>query len=980
MAEIDSLVLANRLLKQLRHLKQTEDPVFLGGLTVSPEELEHIRQAFGPWMSGRSEPAAEEFIQILRESGFYSLVCFLFAKYGPLTDRKYWVSLADWAGTSARGHDLHKYDLLRRFYDDWGLHLLESGRGTHLYVGTQYFHAIVPASRSPCVFRFLKELVLSCPYSLEPDEVSNLLRETLDDVARLLGVATGDEEDEEDERIITGVADTKQSLYLLLPRFLPRAYSVDRRHVTGVLTPLYRRVENIVLSHLNPYRIETALPPLEYQLQSSLEECRVDLTADLLPKTRGPAPRSVYSTKFRTPYYRLDLQHHRLVLVVPEQRLDYVAQPGELSIRVQGPRGATIVPLEARDHRRIWTITPVEELVLATWCPELSIELAQGTRILKTFPPLSGSLWFFDQAGEPLTLPITRPQTVYVLVGFGTDFDADRAALAFQDDARTFEVYLVDLDATGFVMVDNRLIGALAERVPQAGYSRVALVSGAHLEEPEGDPVPIFRELPEFHFRYKSVVDIESQVPLIIDGDRIAYHVIERRTLADGSGEEFYLAEVKADAWGTWLGRTLDWQLGFEPLLRFRLALFPGFEFDFTKPTYTNDRAVRVHHLSFQGSAELLAGDYRFPKTDMNTKFKVGRFGAKVVLAPPVVTWVLDNEVSLDTHVHIAALAGRKLQVQHGDLRIEGLFRTSWEATERRLPVLEHKAGRTVFALDTLNNLGPEVEQFQLLVQVQNLDTSPSEFVICAVHRRPCVLDGVTPVFITPGHLLRKLYAHEGLYLDFRMVADPRQKYRGRLVSRRDQSTLGTFGLDPLEKQHYFGPEEPVSGTYVLEVDQEVYRMGRPADILPAFSFEVDIKSSQVHIPKELQALDRQVIDCHTFVTRRLEGKNVVLSKYSVRNLFFELRVTKSDNTPILEGIAYFLREGTRHYHTRFNPYRVAITKSEGRDIEFSVVDREGNPMKFDEMGHGNPLNFVGQLRTARLVLGQISDTPGRIS
>jgi len=109
-----------------------------------------------------------------------------------------------------------------------------------------------------------------------------------------------------------------------------------------------------------------------------------------------------------------------------------------------------------------------------------------------------------------------------------------------------------------------------------------------------------------------------------------------------------------------------------------------------------------------------------------------------------------------------------------------------------------------------------------------------------------------------------------------------------------------------------------------------------------------------------------------SFPQRILESNRTSETQIPVRNFYLLVIEDISSSEPVFSANGYFEGEHGPVFHTDHNPYVVSRVVTDKNKLHFDLVDRHGEPVRFDRAGYANSRNPSSTPRPAKRLVGEI--------
>ncbi len=949
-----ALALARRLHDDLQRI-----PAEAGNRIYSPEvsqdELELVRIAFGTMHQGGDQSAAFAFTDIWTRPGLVFLAAVVYAKYASVHEEGFWDGLSAWAfGDIISSVNVCDYDSLKTFMHKHSLYLFRR-TVRNFYVTSLYTHAILAAKHVHRVALVLARTVEQTAFFVDDTELDEILHELVDESAGYYSDTDALDDDEELDDIHSSARFT--SLILRLPSSFKRACVYSTESAMNVIRPLYRAVEDLVLSR-SPADTDMLEHRFPHHMRNGLQLVANHLAESARIVARLTKTRSVRSRRFRRPVFIFDFERKELSLVIPPQRIDSEADQVDFSLRetdgVELFQGFVTVDHYGSDlHFTAETVIDINQ-----FRPNLKIFIHHPEES-KEFD-LSQEFLIVDYHGDPFPLPIPPGQDSYLIVPHTANFRCNNATLFCDCSDKGFIVHHIHLVESTVFSLNGTLIAPCRSRVPDL-VLQAPSVDGAkiHRKTESSEVYQIFKEFPDISFRAGDIDNLHENFKLIVNGVKREFTEIEYESIPDGTNEIFVTVRLETDS-DRDSNRLLN--VSFKGIHgnSMQIVVLPEFDFKFDKPVYAVGDNPRVQSLSFVNDEHHFLGNYSFPMLPGVTSFRLDLFGDEttLVLEPPTVKWSLVAGDPVPLHCEVGDLSNTELLLTHSLRSVVVQLVPNTTPTDAIPLRPKSREGNVVrIPLATLRNHQEGSAKLVVLVRPTESDSELLEYSISTIHAGFAFVDGPKCTANDWAGILAKMFKEGlGLYLIYTAIGRPRSVYE---VKVSDTGKGGTENVVPLivngENQKMKVSENTKNRRLRIEVFESVKRMGSvSAEVTRVYDEFWNGES----ILQDSDGLVGRILKCTNLCMAVIGRTGNRIERTQISNFFVEIKSKIDDpESDTYQGDGFFMLNGSSIWHTHFNPYTIRVTKNEDSLLRVRIADRDGKSISIDDYGLVNRHN-----------------------
>jgi len=926
--------LGKRLWEQFEEIcrKQPKNRI-LFQLRITPEEvaaLQSVAHAFGGFYY---DPVREDIIKYWKYDGLIYILLFTFAKYVHKKEERFWVGWEKWAKPDSTSDLLNpkNYQYIKSFSDNHDLFLYCPNRNE--YVSSLRTHAFLGQWSLDHILRAFVIVLLKYLYRLDNADRDYLLKEVLDQISE-----NPTENIEDDE-------DTEQLPFHFRKSFRMAAF-LQNALVFDQLQELFRLIHESVIRSANQTFTEITIPD---HVEPYIQEIVAGILQEPVSSKYSTIIRENYTGsdgirhRFRRPGIILDPESMMLKLFIPEQRVFNREAGFRFKVLIAIGSEEFETPLSFRYFSNQPFCTREQELDILAYHGSVSWKICRNGITIKE-NHVEEKVLYFDTEGNGIQLPLTEAQDVFILVSDDCSFECDDAS-PFDLENVKYKVFFTTCNENTLFLVDNVFISPFAKKVPNfvekhkdSVYQSVSIISA------DNAIYSVYKVFPEFAIRAKDEKTLRSSYPLYLDDIKIEYTILKKSSLYDGSDEYVFDIAIPASYHVSQSVSRFDLEIGAPVKLKKTLFIIKNLEFSFSDPLYFSRDEVRVQALFFESCETFFSGSYSFPMKDNNTRYRImlDNEEYRLGLIPPIIHVTLDNlpvpEISwwediYDKKMHIAT-----------DLSSLRVFVRFSNKTERMLsPVLIN--GQREYALSGLSRANiPCDDPVDMVV-----DINGKQKLITTIYYKFAFLEDPRFLCSDQCNTSSPLINKEGFFMFAKMMGSKRKKYEGvltYLTTGQDYKfdlPISEHGLESV----FITDQFVVNGRSKLTVQSKSAVFGKKEKI-EAVEYERIFDSLYEENQREAQ----DVVKITTESILEVESS----SGTCIYNFFLEIDDDLFGAEGFLANGFFIAKNGSKIYHTFFNPYTITDIIFYGNEISCTIKDKNGKCPGVDKYGRVNPI------------------------
>lgn len=975
--------LSARLWDDFELLKVEYGSDTLLSLNVTESELDLVRDAYGDYLKGEKSTGFLCILDQWGHAGVHFLVATLFARYSRSSEPHFWHALEQWTcGNKLPKRDVKNYEAHREFSKTHNLFLYQAknARHQHMYVSSIQTHAIIVPEHAHKILEGLKYLVFSYPYFIDNDELEEVLSWFIDQSARAIP-----DEDALDEQAspqteggrldISG----RISVFLRLPRAFRRACHVNPVQVLNELKPLYRTVEQLLLSLEIHYEGLEDIEEVPWQLEHVIAQYSRRLVDEESRNISTFVRRSHGRRRYKSPDFFLDVETYALQVLIPGQRIVSDEEEPEIHAIIRCDDAVLDIELRLIDIGS-WFLSEEAYVTVPSFFSAATVEITDSGVPIRSFR-LQRRYIPFNGEGEIISRPTQASEGALIVVPDDVSFMADDAELVTAKSKEGYCVYSVLIEESSYFIIGDLMVSPFATPVPAVRVHQDKRMIGVSIQTDTDVKLSVYKEFPAISFRVPSGQPGVHAYHLVVNGHRIPYRVVHESIVGDESGDAVYTIIPDDHASSSIPPHTeLHVKIVNQPIFEERLVVLPEFDYRFTKDYYLDERDVCVEYLWFSGCNALFTRNYDFRTPQRTSRFhlQIGERECKLQLPAPVISWSFDNGESVPEHVLQASLASRKIRVISAFERCV-LVVTPTDAGQppQRIRAENARDGTKLFDLESIKNFQNTTSELHVEFGDRRKGVVWSEL-ITRIYPKFTLLSSPTWIYEDGNSPFRKLHSHQGQYVILESVGDPAGTYVASLISSKDETEVIKFNVpgNNDSRHHLFVSDQVIEdGEYRLTIAKSFRVMGHAAaGVREVFRSEPFVlRSGQLVSPGDLRGL---TLEGRSAIMRIINTLDVPEDRYTdINNFFLYVRDVEPDGPERCFRADGFFHLGERiQYHTKFNPYKIAVESCSGNSYILHIRDCDGNKLSVDDHGHINKLGALKSIRISRIVC-EIVDT-----